>query len=260
MAKITKISTQRRKERYNIFLDGQYAFPVSEAVLIKYRLAKGQEIDQATIAQLQAAEYQTKAYNRALDYLSYQLRSVQELSDHLRDLDFDQEVIAQVVDQLKSLNYLDDQEYANSFVRSAIKISLDGPQKIKIKLKRKKVPAPQIELALELFTPQLMLTNAVKLAQKVQKQAQRQPQKAQQSKMRLRLQTAGYPAEIISQALEQVRPVVNPQEEYELLQATGQKLWRRYQHQINGRQKLYAALARRGFKVDDIHNFTQELN
>ncbi|MBA1395236.1 recombination regulator RecX, partial [Lactobacillus sp. XV13L] len=51
-----------------------------------------------------------------------------------------------------------------------------------------------------------MLTNAVKLAQKVQKQAQRQPQKAQQSKMRLRLQTAGYPAEIISLALEQVRP------------------------------------------------------
>jgi len=41
MAIITNVSTQKQKKRYNIFLDGQYAFSVSENILIKKRLFKG---------------------------------------------------------------------------------------------------------------------------------------------------------------------------------------------------------------------------
>ena len=37
MAIITNVSTQKQKKRYNIFLDGQYAFSVSENILIKKR-------------------------------------------------------------------------------------------------------------------------------------------------------------------------------------------------------------------------------
>ena len=40
MAQITKITAQKRRGRYNIFLDGQYAFPVSETTLVTYHLAK----------------------------------------------------------------------------------------------------------------------------------------------------------------------------------------------------------------------------
>ena len=47
MATITKISAQKRPGRYNIFLDEQYAFPVSEEVLIKYGLRKGIVLDEA---------------------------------------------------------------------------------------------------------------------------------------------------------------------------------------------------------------------
>lgn len=34
---ITKIEAQKRKGRFNVYVDGQYAFPISEEVLIKYR-------------------------------------------------------------------------------------------------------------------------------------------------------------------------------------------------------------------------------
>ena len=36
--KITAIATQKKAGRFNIYLDGKYAFSVSEDVLIKYRL------------------------------------------------------------------------------------------------------------------------------------------------------------------------------------------------------------------------------
>ncbi|EPC72337.1 regulatory protein RecX, partial [Lacticaseibacillus paracasei subsp. paracasei Lpp71] len=39
MSEITKITAQKRRGRYNIFIDGTYAFPVSETTLVDYRLA-----------------------------------------------------------------------------------------------------------------------------------------------------------------------------------------------------------------------------
>ena len=50
MAKISKIEAQKRKGRYNIYLDGKYAFPVAESVLIQFRLMKGTELDEKQIA------------------------------------------------------------------------------------------------------------------------------------------------------------------------------------------------------------------
>ena len=44
MAKISKITAQQRRGRYNVYLDGKYAFPVAESVLVKFRLMKGQEL------------------------------------------------------------------------------------------------------------------------------------------------------------------------------------------------------------------------
>ena len=38
--KITSITAQKRPGRFNVFLDGNYAFSVSEDVLVKFQLSK----------------------------------------------------------------------------------------------------------------------------------------------------------------------------------------------------------------------------
>ncbi|MCT6822163.1 MAG: recombination regulator RecX, partial [Lactobacillus apis] len=38
---ITKVSSQKRPGRYNIFLDGKYAFSASEQTIAKFVLLKG---------------------------------------------------------------------------------------------------------------------------------------------------------------------------------------------------------------------------
>lgn len=260
MAKITKISTQKCKGRYNIFLDGHYSWAVNEDVLIKYRLTKGQELDQDIIQQIQETEKYSKAYNQALNYLSYQLRSVAEVREHLQTLEYDTAMIQKIIDHLSERQYLSDQQYADSFVRTAIKISLDGPGKITQKLQRKKIAAFQIQKSLALFTPSLIVQNAEKLAQKVQKQSNNQSYQALLQKIKKRLHTAGYSETVITQVLTKLDLKPDLQQERQLLAQTGQKLWRRYQNQTNGRQKLYGALARRGFSSVEISNFLQELN
>ena len=61
MAKVTKIQAQKRKGRYNVFLDGQYAFPVAETTLIEFRLMNGVELTDDQIKEIKDRENVNKA-------------------------------------------------------------------------------------------------------------------------------------------------------------------------------------------------------
>jgi Uncharacterized protein conserved in bacteria len=87
MAKISKIAAQKRRGRYNVYVDGKYAFPVAESVLVKFRLMKGMEVDQDLIKRVTTADQQAQAYAKILDYLSYQMRSESEVEKKLQDLE-----------------------------------------------------------------------------------------------------------------------------------------------------------------------------
>ena len=50
--KITSITAQKRPGRFNVFLDGNYAFSVSEEVLVKFQLSKGKELDSADLEEI----------------------------------------------------------------------------------------------------------------------------------------------------------------------------------------------------------------
>ncbi|NVY96788.1 recombination regulator RecX [Lactobacillus sp. DCY120] len=259
MAQITKITTQKRRGRYNIFLEGQYAFAVSEAVLTRYQLAKGLELDAQLVQELQAADSQEQAYNKALDFLSYQLRSVAEVRQHLQEQEFAPETITQAITRLQELGYLDDQAYAESFIRTAIKTTLDGPQKIQRKLQSKKVTPAVISSALKLYTEELQAENALKLAQKVVRQAHQRSSQQTRIKIQQRLLQVGYSRDLLPFIFDNLIWQKDANQEQKLLQEKVQKLWRRYQKKDQGRQKLYATLLRQGFKSADIRQVLEDL-
>ena len=68
---ITKLEIQKRnKERVNVYLDEQFSFGVMLSVALE--LKKGQVLSDADIEQLKQQDNRHKAYQRALNYLSFQ--------------------------------------------------------------------------------------------------------------------------------------------------------------------------------------------
>ena len=112
MAKISKIEAQKRKGRYNIYLDGKYAFPVAESVLIQFRLMKGTELDEKQIAAIATADQQAKAYSRMLDYLSYQMRTESDIVKKLKEIDTPEEFVEPILKKLRGQQLIDDRAYA----------------------------------------------------------------------------------------------------------------------------------------------------
>lgn len=260
MKKITKIEAQKRKGRYNVYLDDQYAFPVAESVLIKYRLMKGMELDQNQIAQITTDDQIAKAYGRMLDYLSHQLRTEKEVIQKLQEIETPEEYFEPILKKLWEERLLDDHNYAKSYVRTVMNTELKGPNVIRRKLRLKGIGELDIDAALEKFTDEKQLENAIKLAQKLFRRYRSQPTRRQEEKVRQGLMTNGYRADIFNQIQETVEPEVDAEQQNELLDRQASKLLRRYQkYQGYERQmKLKQALYRKGFDLDDINEWVME--
>ncbi|MBU3851528.1 MAG: recombination regulator RecX [Candidatus Paralactobacillus gallistercoris] len=257
MAIITKITAQKRKGRYNIFLDNQYAFAVGENILIRYGLFKGQEVDAQLQKQLQQAEQQDKAYNLALNYLSRQLRTVYEVMTYLHQHDVTHDVACAVVKRLCEQHYLNDQNYADSFVRTMYHTSDKGPYIIQRKLKQKHVADAVIAQALLQFDESRQLLNATTSVNKLAQHYRHDAFKTQQRKIYQALINKGYSSDIVKQAIAQADLQVDAEQQQQLLIQTGTKLLRRYQalDPKTRHQKILRALYQKGFSFDDAQAF-----
>ena len=184
MAKISKIEAQKRKGRYNIYLDGKYAFPVAESVLIQFRLMKGTELDEKQIAAIATADQQAKAYSRMLDYLSYQMRTESDIVKKLKEIDTPEEFVEPILKKLRGQQLIDDHAYAASYVRTMINTDLKGPRVIRQYLRQKGIGENDIDDALTQFTPEVQAELAKKLAGKLFRRYRNQPERRREQKVK----------------------------------------------------------------------------
>lgn len=260
MAEITKIEAQKRRGRYNVYLDGKFAFPVAESVLIKYRLMKGMELDKQQVAQITTADQIAKAYKQMLDYLSHQLRTEKEVRQKLAEIGTPEEYVEQVMQKLRGERLLDDQNYAASYVRTVMNTELKGPQVIRQKLRLKGVGEIEIDDALKQFTQEKQTENATKLAQKLFKRYRTQPTRRREDKVRQGLMTNGYASDLFNQIKEAVEPEEDPNQQNDLLNQQATKMVHKYRgyHGYERQMKIKQALYRRGFDLDDIDQWLNE--
>lgn len=258
--KITKIETQKRKGRYNIYLDEEYAFPVDEAVLVKHVLFKGMEITKEFQQQLEKEDDFSKAFSRAVNYLSYSLRSEKEVRDDLEAHEFSLETAVDVIEKLKEMKYINDLTYAESYTRTAANLNGKGPYNIRQELKKRGIKETIIEQALLEYPIEQRVENGVAVAKKVLKRAKQSSSKETTNKVRQGLMQKGFNNDEITEILDQVDTEKDEDDEYEALKKQGEKIWRK-QSKLEGSkkiQKVKASLYQKGFNGDLINQFMNE--
>lgn len=258
--KITKIETQKRKGRYNIYLDEEYAFPVDEAVLVKHVLFKGMEITKEFQKQLEQEDNFSKAFSRAVNYLSYSLRSEKEVRDDLVDHEFSLETAVDVIEKLKEMKYIDDLTYAESYTRTAANLNGKGPYNIRQELKKRGVKETIIEQALLEYPMEQRIENGVAAAEKALKRTQRSSSKEANNKVRQSLMQKGFNKDEITEILAQVETEKDEDEEYEALKKQGDKIWRKQSKLVGSKkiQKVKSSLYQKGFNGELINQFIEE--
>ena len=149
---ITRLTKRATKGRlFSVYIDGTHALDISDAVLLKFGLRTGDEIDEDTIQALKHAESEKQAQSTAVNYLSYRPRSSKEVFDHLVRKGFSRELAESIVRHFKSVSLIHDLEFARMFVRDRIRRKPTGRALLHRQLAAKGVDSEIIDEVLTEF-------------------------------------------------------------------------------------------------------------
>lgn len=255
--KITKIEVQkRRQDRFNIYVDDVFALGVSENVLVKFALAKGQELSPKDLEALKEAEGFQSAYALALRYLNSQLRSEEEVRQRLAREAYSEEQIADVINKLKDLALLDDLNYGESYTRTAMRLNRKGPREIRKYLQRKGLSKADMEAALQVYDPDVMRENAYTLAtKKFKKDRKRRSQREAQNRAIQHLLGKGYPSGLSQEVVQVIsREYADEDLEQAALAKELAKLKRRHRR-LPPKERYYkikSALYQKGYPTEQL--------
>lgn len=144
--KITSIKQQaKRTDRYSIFVDGKYAFSLSESGLIESRLASGQELDAAQLKKLKKDAGLDKAYYNSLRYAAMRPRSEWEMGMYLKRKEVDKGTADEVIRRLRNLNMLSDSDFARSWIANRRLLKSTSKRRLRLELMQKHVPEDIIQ-------------------------------------------------------------------------------------------------------------------
>ncbi len=113
--KIIALTAQKRNpERVNVYLEGEFAFGLARLVAAWLRV--GQELSEEKVAALQGEDALEAAYQQALKFLNYRVRTKKEVQDNLRHHGIPNEIITQILGRLQNSGLVDDQRFAQAWV------------------------------------------------------------------------------------------------------------------------------------------------
>lgn len=260
---VTKISQQKRSSnRFNVYLDNEYAFGISEDVYVTYQLYKGKELTAEQIETIKQADDVQQAYIIAINYLSYRMRTETEIRTHLRKKDLVHDVIERAIELLYQEELLDDSIFAETFVRDRINRSTKGPKVIRQELAQKGIDKGIIDEALKTYTRDKQMDKAFKLGEKEAQKSSRHPVNRRKDQMKSRLLRRGFTHDVIHEVVDMLDFNVDDEKEFLLLKNEADKLYTRYKNKHDDyelKMRLKQRLYSRGFPLNRINSYIETL-
>jgi regulatory protein len=147
---ISAIKQQEKlKGRYSVFVDGKYAFSLSDTALLDARLTQGQELTGEELKSYKQLSVDDKVYGNALRYAAMRLRSRWELESYLQRKQASPDLAKQIMDKLEHIGMIDDLAFARAWVENRHLLRPTSRRKLQQELQVKRVPSDIIQQVLQ---------------------------------------------------------------------------------------------------------------
>lgn len=149
MPQVTAIEPQKRKKgRFNVYVDGEFAFGLDEKILADEKLKIGQNLAQKRIEKI-ISEYElAKILDKVYRFLSFRPRSKKEIEQYLRKKGIGEEEKKIVLKKLEKAGFVNDLAFAKFFVESRVKFRPKGKRLIAAELAQKGIDKETINQVL----------------------------------------------------------------------------------------------------------------
>lgn len=143
---VTKIEPVA-KTRFQVYVDGQAAFVLYKGELSRYRIEEKKEMTEEVYAEILQKVVLKRAKARALHLLNDMGRTEAQLRTKLLQGGYPADVTESALDYVKSFGYLNDAEYARSFIEG--RKNKKSRNELYAALCRKGIDREEAKLALE---------------------------------------------------------------------------------------------------------------
>ena len=158
MGKITDLKQQKKKlDRFNVFIDGNFAFGISADLRFEKKLEVGQNLSEKQLAELINLDQAERVLAKSLRFLSFRPRSEREIREHLlrkgklKDIKGDDEKaqyersVETVIKKLENLGQIDDYEFTKWWVEQRMRFKQSGIHLLKAELASKGVSKDTVD-------------------------------------------------------------------------------------------------------------------
>ena len=234
MLKIEKFK-KRPNGLYTLYFDNFNTYDFYEEIILKYELLITKSIDENELDQILKDNKNYECYYQALKLLKRMIKTKQEIIKYLKDKDFNKESIEMSIKKLEEQGYINDQNYAKSYVHNCIITTTKGPNKIASELEKKGVTSNDYEEALEEYTSSLEKEKVEKKKKKKIKSNHNKSAKILKQKLSLDLINNGFHQDIVKEVLNNTKI----EEDDEIVKKEYQKYYNKLSKKYKGKELEY---------------------
>jgi len=199
---ITSIEEQKKKGRYNIFLDGEYAFGLYKETIYHFGLRSKEELNDKKIEELKSYDEINFGKKVAYRFLNFKPRSEKEVRTKLKGHKLSDESIDKILDSLKEFKFVNDEQYAKMYIESRVSLKPEGRRSLKIKLAQKGIGKETSEKTVEEnYTEETEFQKALDLVTKYQKKVKAKTPIEKKQKCYRHLLSKGFSYDLINRVL-----------------------------------------------------------
>ena len=163
--KIEKIK-KLNSGKYKIELDDKNKIITYDDVILKHNLLFNKDIDSSKLNELNIDTKYYDIYNKCVKYISTRLRSEKEISIYLDKFPLEENDKNKIIEDLKSVCFINDANFAKAYISDRIYLSNDGIEKIRKSLLEHNIDSSLIEEELSKIDKNVIKEKLTKLISK----------------------------------------------------------------------------------------------
>lgn len=207
MHKVYSIKKKKYSKKYFVnFVDFTHdSIELGLDVIMKYSITKDKEIEDELIDEALYEQTYKDAKLAAFNFVSFKPRSESEVRQRLERKEYSSDSIEKAIKFLYEFNYLNDEEYANMFVKNFIKKTPSGEFKLKQELLKRGISEDFINKSIaEYYPSNKALEMAEEAAKKHLKKVSHKPKVKQKKLISDFLARRGFDWDVVNKCIDKM--------------------------------------------------------
>ena len=160
---VVNINYSKSKEVFEVVFEDETKLLLNYNIFEKYKVSVDMDFSETEIQEMKYFSDIERAKSRAINYISGKLKTKYEVKLKLKEKDFTEDIIDEVIDILEREEYLNDRLYCEVFIEDKKQLNGYGKNKIKSLLIQKGVSKSVFEDFLDEFEYEEEFDNALKM-------------------------------------------------------------------------------------------------